>query len=78
VRNGDEISFDGPARKLDLLISDGEMEKRLAEWNRARAAPKYGRGYYKLYYDHVLQADRGCDLDFLVGGSGDVVDRESH
>ncbi len=78
VRNGDEIAFDGPARKLDLLISDAEMAKRLAEWNRTRAAPKYGRGYYKLYYDHVLQADRGCDLDFLVGGSGDVVDRESH
>jgi dihydroxy-acid dehydratase len=78
VRNGDEIAFDGPARTLELLISDAEMEKRLAEWNRTRAAPKYGRGYYKLYYDHVLQADRGCDLDFLVGGSGDIVDRESH
>jgi dehydratase ilvD1 len=78
VRDGDEIDFDGPARKLNLLISDAEIESRLAEWRRAKAAPKYGRGYYKLYYDHVLQADRGCDLDFLVGASGDVVDRESH
>jgi dihydroxy-acid dehydratase len=78
VRNGDEIAFDGPARKLDLLISDAELERRLAEWARTRPKPKHTRGYYKLYYDHVLQADRGCDLDFLVGASGDVVDRESH
>jgi len=78
VRNGDEILFDGPARKLELLISDAELENRLAAWELARPAPKHARGYYKLYYDHVLQADRGCDLDFLVGGSGDVVDRESH
>jgi dihydroxy-acid dehydratase len=78
VQNGDEIAFDGPARKLELLIPEAELERRLAAWNRVRPAPKYGRGYYKLYYDHVLQADRGCDLDFLVGASGDVVDRESH
>jgi len=78
VRNGDEILFDGPARKLELLISDAELKARLAEWSKNRAPPKYGRGYYRLYYDHVLQADRGCDLDFLVGASGDVVERESH
>ena len=78
VRSGDEISFDGPARRLDLLISDVEIQSRLAAWNSARPAPKHNRGYYKLYYDHVLQADRGCDLDFLVGSSGAVVDRESH
>jgi dihydroxy-acid dehydratase len=78
VQNGDEILFDGPARKLQLLVSDAEIEKRLAVWKKSRPAPKYQRGYYKLYYDHVLQADRGCDLDFLVGSSGDVVERESH
>ena len=78
VRNGDEILFDGPARKLELLISDAELKARLAEWSKNRPPPKYGRGYYRLYYDHVLQADRGCDLDFLVGASGDVVERESH
>lgn len=78
VRDGDEIEFDGPARKLNLVISDSELEARLAAWQRDRPAPKHTRGYYKLYYDHVLQADRGCDLDFLVGASGDVVDRESH
>jgi len=78
VRNGDEILFDGPARTLQLLISDQELENRLAAWRRSRPEPKYGRGYYRLYYDHVLQADRGCDLDFLIGNSGDVVERESH
>ncbi|SRR6266404_3697305 len=40
--------------------------------------PKYSRGYYRLYVEHVMQADRGCDLDFLIGSSGSTVDRESH
>jgi dihydroxy-acid dehydratase len=78
VKTGDEIEFDGPARKLALLVSDEEIEKRLTAWRAARPAPKYQRGYYKLYIDHVLQADRGCDLDFLVGASGADVERESH
>jgi dihydroxy-acid dehydratase len=78
VETGDEILFDGPARKLELLVSDQEIEARLAKWRAARPAPKYQRGYYKLYIDHVLQADQGCDLDFLVGASGSNVERESH
>jgi len=78
VQTGDEIEFDGPARKLELLVSAEEIEARLAKWRAARPAPKYQRGYYKLYIDHVLQADRGCDLDFLVGASGADVERESH
>jgi dihydroxy-acid dehydratase len=78
VKDGDEILFDGPARKLDLLVSDAEIESRLSLWRKARPAQKHQRGYYKLYYDHVLQADRGVDLDFLVGSSGDAVERESH
>jgi dihydroxy-acid dehydratase len=78
VRSGDEILLDAPARKLELLISDEEMQSRLAAWRASRPAPKYTRGYYKLYTDHVLQADRGCDLDFLVGASGSNVERESH
>jgi dehydratase ilvD1 len=78
VRNGDEILLDGPARKLELLISALELEQRLAEWRRTRPAPKYVRGYYQLYIQHVMQADRGCDLDFLVGASGSLVERESH
>jgi dihydroxy-acid dehydratase len=78
VGNGDEILFDGPARKLELLVDDAEIERRLAVWHASRPVSKYDRGYYKLYIDHVLQADRGCDFDFLVGASGAEVERESH
>ncbi len=78
VQNGDEIEFNGPLRTLNLLISDQELEKRLQEWGGPATGNKYSRGYYKLYIDHVLQADQGCDLDFLTGGSGCEVERESH
>ena len=78
VRTGDEILLDGPARKLDLLISKEEMDKRLTAWRAVTRKPKYDRGYYKLYVDRVLQADKGCDFDFLIGASGSDVERESH
>ncbi|HEY2068903.1 MAG TPA: IlvD/Edd family dehydratase [Rhizomicrobium sp.] len=78
VQTGDEILFDGPARKLELLVPAEEIERRLAAWRATRPEPRYTRGYYKLYVDHVMQADKGCDLDFLTGASGDVVERESH
>jgi len=78
VRDGDEISFDGPNRTLELLISPEELAARAAAWKRRQPAPKYSRGYYRLYVEHVMQADRGCDLDFLIGSSGSIVDRESH
>jgi dihydroxy-acid dehydratase len=78
VRDGDEIVLDGPGRALSLLISDAEMAARLAHWRENQPPPKATRGYAKLYVDHVLQADKGCDLDFLVGSSGSVVTRESH
>jgi dihydroxy-acid dehydratase len=63
---------------LSLSISAEELEGRLAAWRANPPAPKYTRGYAKLYVDHVLQADQGADLDFLVGSSGSVVTRESH
>ena len=78
VRNGDEIVFDGPSRKLDLVLSDREIDDRLAAWRAAKVPTKYQRGYSRLYIDHVQQADLGCDLDFLAGGSGADVGRESH
>ncbi|WP_207001887.1 IlvD/Edd family dehydratase [Microbulbifer salipaludis] len=78
VQNGDEIAFDGEARSLELLISDQELQQRLARWQQQRAESPYQRGYAKLYVDTVLQADRGADLNFLTGGSGDEVSRESH
>jgi len=78
VRTGDEILLDGPARKLELLVSDAELHGRLEFWRQVTAASPYTRGYYQLYQQHVLQADRGCDFDFLVGASGSLVERESH
>jgi L-arabonate dehydrase len=75
VRTGDVIELDVPARKLHLEVSDAELAKRKAAWV-APETPK--RGYYKLYVEHVQQADKGADLDFLVGGSGTTVTRDSH
>jgi dihydroxyacid dehydratase/phosphogluconate dehydratase len=78
VRDGDEISLDGRARRLDLQVSPEELARRGAEWQRNRPPQKYTRGYYRQYIEHVTQADRGCDLDFLVGSSGSTLERESH
>ena len=68
VRNGDWIELDVPNRKLNLLIEDDKLEQRLAEQPRRRDVP--ARGYARLFHEHVLQADRGCDFDFLVGRDG--------
>jgi L-arabonate dehydrase len=76
VADGDQIELDVSARRLHLDVDDAELNRRRASWKPP--APPSDRGYYKLYYDHVLQADRGADLDFLAGGSGVEVPRESH
>jgi L-arabonate dehydrase len=76
VKDGDEIELDVAARRLHLAVSDDELRQRRAEWKPPQ--PPSERGYYRLYYDHVMQANRGADLDFLVGGSGVGVPRESH
>ncbi|MDB5450401.1 MAG: dihydroxyacid dehydratase/phosphogluconate dehydratase [Phenylobacterium sp.] len=78
VQNGDEIVLDGPNRSLELLVDEAELTRRRQAWEAARAPSKYTRGWYKLYIDTVLQADRGVDLDFLVGKSTSEVTRESH
>jgi dihydroxy-acid dehydratase len=75
VRNGDIIELNVPERKLHLEISEEEMKKRLAAWIPPEK-PK--RGWYKLYVEHVQQAHLGADLDFLVGGSGAGIPRDSH
>jgi L-arabonate dehydrase len=75
VKTGDVIELDVPARKLHLDVSDEELARRRAAWVPPES-PK--RGYYKLYVEHVQQADKGADLDFLVGGSGTHVTRDSH
>jgi L-arabonate dehydrase len=76
VRDGDTITLDVPARRLHLHIAADELAQRMREVPPAGAAPD--RGYAKLYVEHVMQADRGADLDFLVGGSGAPVARDNH
>jgi dihydroxyacid dehydratase/phosphogluconate dehydratase len=66
VENGDVIELDVAARRLSLNVSDDELEKRRADWQRPPA--KYGRGYGALYLKHITQANGGCDFDFLESG----------
>jgi L-arabonate dehydrase len=75
VKTGDVIELDVAARRLHLEVSDEELARRKAAWV-APAAP--ARGYYKLYVETVQQANKGADLDFLVGASGTRVTRDSH
>ena len=76
VRTGDIIEIDVAARKIHLEVSDAELARRKAKWKPL--PPHATRGWVKLYCESVLQADRGVDLDFLVGKSGAKVGRESH
>jgi dihydroxy-acid dehydratase len=76
VRNGDLIELDVASRKLELHVSDEELARRRKLWKPP--PPHADRGWVKLYCDSVQQADRGVDLDFLVGHSGAKVGRESH
>ncbi|WP_369939639.1 IlvD/Edd family dehydratase [Xanthomonas medicagonis] len=75
VRDGDIIELDVPGRSLHLEVSDEELLRRRAEWT---PLPTPLRGWSKLYVEHVQQAHLGADLDFLVGGSGADVARDSH
>jgi dihydroxy-acid dehydratase len=70
VRTGDRIRLDTAGRRLDLLVGDEELAARRAAW--APRPPSDVRGYRGLYVRTVMQADRGCDLDFLVGQSAPV------
>jgi dihydroxy-acid dehydratase len=72
VETGDRISLDVEARRIDLLIDDAELAARLATWQEGNASTastsqraKPVRGYARLFEDHILQADQGCDFDFL-------------
>ncbi|MEO8120906.1 MAG: dihydroxy-acid dehydratase, partial [Rhodoferax sp.] len=76
VQNGDIIELDVPQRKIHLHVTDEELARRLAHWSPP--APPMTSGYWKLYIDHVLQADQGADLDFLVGKRGSFVPRDNH
>ena len=74
--NGDRVELDVAKRRLQLLVSDEELARRRKKWKAPE--PPLARGYWKLYHDHVLQADQGVDLDFLVGKSGAFVPRDNH
>lgn len=76
VQDGDEIELDVSAGLLQLHVDDAELARRRAQWQPP--SPRMASGYQRLYHDHVLQADTGCDLDFLVGRRGADVPRESH
>jgi L-arabonate dehydrase len=72
IRTGDRIRLDVQARTLDAVVDDAELAKRRAAWTPP--AQKDERGYRRLYEEHVLQANEGCDLDFLKGRSAVVSD----
>src|SRR5262249_26448424 len=76
VQDGDMIELDVENRRLHLDVADAELQRRPT--GGTAPPPAVVRGYQKLYIDHVLQADRGCDLDFLVGKRGAAIPRESH
>jgi len=76
VQNGDIIELDVSKGILELKVSAQEIKKRKAKWKAPK--PPLARGYWRLYFDHVNQADEGADLDFLVGSSGDFVPRDNH
>ena len=76
VENGDMIELDVAGRRVTLDVPDDELEARRRSWQPTHQ--RYQRGWAQLYVEHVTQADKGCDLDFLVGGSGASVPRECH
>jgi dihydroxy-acid dehydratase len=76
VKNGDFIELDVAARRLHLDVSDDVLAERRAAWKAPDAPSK--RGWVKLYFDHVQQANLGADLDFLVGKSGAAVPKDNH
>jgi dihydroxy-acid dehydratase len=76
VRTGDWIALDVPSRTLTLEVPGDELDRRRAQWSAPE--PAASRGWTWLYTEHVQQASSGADLDFLVGGSGHEVGRDSH
>ncbi len=78
VRTDDWITLDVGARRIDVEVSDEELAARTPSAATVAGFAAPVRGWERLYVDHVLQADTGADLDFLVGASGSRVSRESH
>ncbi|MEP6639296.1 MAG: IlvD/Edd family dehydratase [Chloroflexota bacterium] len=78
VQTGDVIALDVAARRIDVDVSDDELARRRPSEATLAGFADPARGWERLYVDHVLQADTGADLDFLIGSSGSEVSRESH
>ena len=78
VRTGDFVVLDVEARRLDVDVPAGELARRTPDEATVSGFARPRRGWERLYVDHVVQADTGADLDFLVGSSGSRVGRESH
>ncbi|OSQ35840.1 L-arabinonate dehydratase [Thalassospira mesophila] len=76
VQNGDMIELDVPNRRLHLDVPDDEITRRLAAWQTTVPIP--ASGYASLYYSHVIGADKGADFDFLLGGRGKEIPKDSH
>jgi dihydroxy-acid dehydratase len=78
VRTGDPVVLDVPARRLHLDVPPEDLARRTPPEAATTAYAAPSSGWQRLYIDHVLQANRGADLDFLVGRRGSEVTRESH
>jgi dihydroxy-acid dehydratase len=74
VRNGDPIALDVEARTIELELDPAEADRRRADL--PDPVPRYARGYGRLYIDHVMQADAGCDFDFLRARPGEAAESE--
>jgi dihydroxyacid dehydratase/phosphogluconate dehydratase len=78
ARTGDIIALDVEARRIDLEVPADDLARRKPNQATVAGFARPRRGWERLYVDHVLQANTGADLDFLVGSSGPQVSRESH
>ncbi|MDW3650069.1 MAG: IlvD/Edd family dehydratase [Bacteroidia bacterium] len=76
IQDGDMIEVDVANKKLHLEVSDEELERRRAAWTAPENTT--ARGYVKMYVDHVMGADKGADLDFLIGKTGSAVPKDNH
>jgi len=76
VQSGDMIEVDVYEGIMNLLVDQKIIDERLKNYNPI--LPEIKGGYQKMYVDHVMQADKGADLDFLVGKRGAEVKRHSH